>query len=319
VIGRLAEVRRDFLGINRRNHDYLFRWNRRDRFQLVDDKIACKAVLETHDVPTPAILDRCDAQWQIAALRARLAARREFVLKPARGAGGGGIMVIVDRVDDAFVKASGVHVAWPDMAAHIADILAGVFSLSSREDSLLVEERVVPEPVTAGLVVGGVADLRVLVLRGVPVLAMLRLPTRRSDGRANLHVGGVGVGVDLDTGRTTWGISGRVEVETHPDLGIALAGVQLPDWDHALELATRAADAVGLGFLGVDVVFDAPRGPLVLELNARPGLAIQLANRLGLRPLLEHVRDADIPADAAARVAMGRRLYRDAVAPGPKL
>ncbi len=319
MIARLAEVRRDFLGINRRNHDYLFRWNRRDRFHLVDDKIACKAVLEAHGVPTPTILDRCDAQWQIAALRTRLAERREFVLKPARGAGGGGIMVVVDRVDDTFVKASGLRVAWRDMAAHIADILAGVFSLSSREDSLLVEERVVPEPVTAGLVVGGVADLRVLVLRGVPILAMLRLPTRRSDGRANLHVGGVGVGVDLDTGRTTFGIAGRVEVTTHPDLGSTLAGVQLPAWDDALALATRAADAAGLGFLGVDIVFDARRGPLVLELNARPGLAIQLANRRGLRPLLEQVRDADIPDDVAARVAMGRRLYRDAVAPGPKL
>lgn len=319
MIGRLAAVRRNVLGINRRNHDYLFRWNRRDRFHLVDDKIACKTILDTHGVPTPAILDRCDAQWQIAALRARLMARRDFVLKPARGAGGGGIMVIVDRVDDVFVKASGLRVAWRDMAAHVADILAGVFSLSSREDSLLVEERVVPDPVTAGLVVGGVADLRVLVLRGVPILAMLRLPTRRSDGRANLHVGGIGVGVDLESGCTTYGIAGHVAVTTHPDLGSALAGVQLPAWDQTLSLATRAADAVGLGFLGVDVVFDARRGPLVLELNARPGLAIQLANRCGLRPLLEHVRDADVPADVAARVAMGRRLYRDAVAPGPKL
>jgi alpha-L-glutamate ligase-like protein len=319
MIGRLGRIRREFLGINRRNHDYLFRWNRRDRWRLVDDKIACKVALETHGVPVPPVLDRCDAQWEIAALGGRLAAHRDFVLKPARGTGGGGIMIVVDRDGDAFVKASGVRLGWPYVAAHVADILAGVFSLSTREDSLLVEGRVVPEPVTAALAFGGVADLRVLLLRGVPVLAMLRLPTRRSDGRANLHVGGVGVGVSLDEGRTTFGISGRAAIDVHPDLEVPLGGVALPCWDEALRLATRAADAVGLGFIGVDIVFDERRGPLVLELNARPGLAIQLANRRGLRPLLERVESATVPADVDGRIALGRRLYRDAVAPGAKL
>ncbi len=319
MIATLARIRRDVLGINRRNHDYLFRWNRRDRWRLVDDKIACKAALQAHGVPVPPVLDRCDAQWEIAGLGARLAAHRDFVLKPARGTGGGGIMIVVDRDGDAFVKASGVRLGWPYVAAHVADILAGVFSLSTREDSLLVEGRVVPEPVTGALAVGGVADLRVLMLRGVPILAMLRLPTRRSDGRANLHVGGVGVGVALDEGRTTWGISGRAAIDVHPDLAVPLGGVALPCWDEALRLATRAADAVGLGFLGVDIVFDERRGPLVLELNARPGLAIQLANRRGLRPLLERVASATLPADVDGRIALGRRLYREAVAPGAKL
>lgn len=319
MIASLARIRREFLGINRRNHDYLFRWNRRDRWRLVDDKLACKVALERHGIPVPPVLDRCDAQWEIAGLGARLAGHREFVLKPARGTGGGGIMIVVDRDGDAFVKASGVRLGWAHVAAHVADILAGVFSLSTRDDSLLVEGRVVPEPITGALAVGGVADLRVLVLRGIPVLAMLRLPTRRSDGRANLHVGGVGVGVSLDDGRTTWGISGRATIDVHPDLGVSLGGVTLPCWDEALRLATRAADAVGLGFLGVDIVFDDRRGPLVLELNARPGLAIQLANRRGLRPLLERVVAAAVPADVEGRIALGRRLYRDAVAPGAKL
>jgi alpha-L-glutamate ligase-like protein len=228
-------------------------------------------------------------------------------------------MIIVERDEDAFVKASGARLGWRHVAAHVGDILAGVFSLSTREDSLLVETRVVPEPVTAAIAFGGVADLRVVLLRGVPLLAMLRLPTRRSDGRANLHVGGVGVGVALDDGHTTFGISGRASIDTHPDLGVPLGGVRLPAWDEALRLATRAADAVGLGFLGVDVVFDERRGPLVLELNARPGLAIQHANRCGLRPLLEHVERAVIPGDVDARIALGRRLYREAVAPGAKL
>jgi len=37
-----------------------------------------------------------------------------------------------------------------------------------------------------------------------------------------------------------------------------------------------------MGYLGVDIVLDAQAGPLMLELNARPGLNIQIANQEGL-------------------------------------
>ncbi len=233
------------------------------------------------------------------------------MLKPARGAGGGGILVIVGRRGDAFVKGSGATLGWPALATHAADVLAGVYSLTTQEDALLVEGLIVPAPELRPLSVGGVPDLRILVFRGVPIMAMLRLPTRRSDGRANLHLGGIGVGVDLDAGRTTFGLAGRKVIARHPDVDLPLGGLTLPDWDATLLLATRAADTVGLGFVGVDVVLDAHRGPLVLELNARPGLAIQQANRRGLRPLLAAVAAATIPPNASGRVALGRALARD--------
>jgi len=156
-----------------------------------------------------------------------------------------------------------------------------------------------------------VPDIRVLVFRGVPVLAMVRLPTRRSDGRANLHLGGVGVGVDLTTGRMTFGVRGGRPVSDHPDLGRPLSGIEVPAWHDVLSLAVRAADAVRLGFLGVDVVLDRRRGPLVLELNARPGLGIQLANRRGLRPLLERLAAQSVPGEVCARVALGQALAYD--------
>ena len=147
-----------------------------------------------------------------------------------------------------------------------------------------------------------------LVFRGVPVLAMLRLPTRRSDGRANLHLGGIGVGIDLARGETTSAVAGRRPLTVHPDLGRPLGGVMLPAWDEILRLAVQASDAVELGLVGVDLVVDLRRGPLVLELNARPGLTIQVANRRGLRPLLDTVAAMDVPAGLAERVALGRRL-----------
>ncbi|MDX5335526.1 MAG: alpha-L-glutamate ligase-like protein, partial [Marinobacter sp.] len=47
--------------------------------------------------------------------------------------------------------------------------------------------------------------------------------------------------------------------------------------------------ATGLGYMGVDLVVDAYKGPLLLELNARPGLAIQMANGEGLLPRLRNI------------------------------
>lgn len=308
MIGALARLPDTVIGINRRNHDYLFRFNRRDRFALVDDKIATKECLAAHDVPHPPLLDTCDAPWRLRELGVRLGAHATFAMKPARGAGGGGIVVVVGSQDGRFQTAGGRELRWPALSAHAADILAGVYSMAAREDRVLVEALVVSDPVLGALSYRGVPDIRVVLLRGVPLLAMLRLPTRRSDGRANLHLGGVGVGVHLVSGRTTTAISGRRAITTHPDLDVPLAGTVVPSWGDALRIAVHAADAVGLGFVGVDLVLDAARGPLVLELNARPGLAIQLANRRGMRPLLEHVAQGVVPASPDARIALGRAL-----------
>jgi alpha-L-glutamate ligase-like protein len=155
----------------------------------------------------------------------------------------------------------------------------------------------------------GVPDVRVLVFRGVPVQAMVRLPTRASDGRANLHMGGMGVGVHLGLGITTHGILGGRPTPRHPDLGCDVEGRPVPQWEGLLRIAARCHDAVPLGYLGVDIVLDATLGPLVLELNARPGLTIQLANRRGLRPRMEALAALD-PTNLGVdeRVALGREL-----------
>src|SRR6185369_9726542 len=150
-------------------------------------------------------------------LHALLAGRDEFVAKPARGAGGGGVLVIAGRRGTRLVKASGAEIAHADLESHCADILAGAFSLTPHADEVLIEYRIRNDPVLAAISYRGVPDIRVLVFRGVPIQAMLRLPTRVSDGRANLHMGGMAVGVDLASGVTTHGaIRGRPS-SMHPD------------------------------------------------------------------------------------------------------
>ncbi len=182
-----------------------------------------------------------------------------------------------------------------DLRFHAAEILSGLFSLGGQPDEVLVEECLEVHPRFAELSGSGVPDVRVLIYRGVPVMAMMRLPTRRSGGRANLHQGAVGVGIHLSTGRCERALWKRGFITHHPDTEKPLLDTEVPQFPLLLEVAVRAAAQTELQYLGVDLVVDATRGPLVLELNARPGLSIQLANGKGLLPRLRAVDRASQP------------------------
>ena len=68
-----------------------------------------------------------------------------------------------------------------------------------------------------------------------------------------------------------------------------------------------------LGYIGVDFVVDPILGPLILELNARPGLNIQLANREGLLPRLNLIDSFAIPSESCSweeRLAFSRKMLQ---------
>src|SRR5207245_8174788 len=121
----------------------------------------------------------------------------------------------------------------------------------------------------------------------------LRLPTEASNGRANLHQGGLGVGVELSSGITHHAVQKNRLVDCHPDTGMPVLGLKVPHWRAVLDMARRVAEAIELGYLGVDIVVDAEAGPMLLEANARPGLAIQIANGRGLAPRLRAIYARD--------------------------
>jgi alpha-L-glutamate ligase-like protein len=308
----LRRVRREALGMNRRNLEFLVPYNPPALFAVVDYKPGTKRRLVAAGIPVPATYAELTRQWDLRRLDAILGGRTAFVVKPARGAGGGGVVVVAERTGDAFVKASGAVVSRVDLAAHCSDILAGAYATSTHSDEVLIEYRVQAEPVLGAISYRGVPDVRVLVFRGVPVQAMIRLPTRASDGRANLHMGGMAVGIDLVTGVTTHGVLRGRPTTRHPDLHCDVGGQQIPQWDAMLSMAARCYDAIPLGYLGVDLVLDAELGPLVLELNARSGLTIQLANRQGLRASMEALVAADLEGCSLdERLALGRRIAGD--------
>jgi alpha-L-glutamate ligase-like protein len=310
TVETLRRFRRDVLGLNRRNQDYVFRHNTRTLFHLVDDKIGTKAALASAGLPVPKSFAVFEVQWDLRRLGWALRRLVDFVMKPARGSGGGGVLSITGREGERFLKGSGATLSQADLEDHASDILAGAYARNQRQDEAIVEYRIRPDTVVGGMSYGGVADFRFLVFQGVPVLAMMRLPTKQSDGRANLHMGGLGVGIELATGVTTGAFGGGGPIERHPDLGTALLGVSLPHWEEMLDIAARCHEAIPLGYFGADLVLDAERGPMVLEINARPGLGIQLANRRGLRPVLEAV-EAARPARLSVRerIALGKEIF----------
>ena len=126
---------------------------------------------------------------------------------------------------------------------------------------------------------------------GVPLMAMTRLPTLQSQGRGNLHQGAVGVGLRIKDGSVAGAIQNNKVILKHPDVEDSLFDLKIPNWKEVLNLSSKCSNLVNINYLGVDIVIDPIKGPMLLEMNARPGLSIQLANKAGLIPRLKLVQN----------------------------
>ena len=274
----------EVVGINRRNLLLIYPHNPRRLYPLADDKLLAKEHFAAAEVPTPRTLAVCDGLYAVPRTVEALRDEAHLVVKPASGSGGGGILVLGERLGSGrWRRAGGGEVNAFELQRHLANIVFGVHS-NQLEDRAFVERRVQPHPFFAELWADGLCDVRVITLKGTPILSMVRVPTAESGGRANLHQGGLGIAVDLQTGRTLRALHHGEPVERHPETGRPLVGLQVPCWEDIVAVARRAAAAVPLGYLGVDVVVDETHGPLVLEINVRPGLEIQNVHRAGLWP-----------------------------------
>ncbi len=283
MISALRDLRRlGVLGINRRNIEFIRRYNPRRLYPRVDDKLQTKELAIGAGLPVPELFAVLSTQHDIRELPALIGDRDQFVLKPAHGSGGNGVLVIKGRRGDTFYKSSGAPISGGELSHHLSNVLSGLYSLAGQRDRVMIEYCVQTAEALAPVSYRGVPDIRLIVFQGYPVMAMVRLPTRLSDGRANLHQGAVGVGVDLSTGTTLGGVLHNRCVAEHPDTGLRLSGMVIPAWDQILQMSAKGHDITGLGYLGIDIVIDRNLGPLILELNARPGLSVQIANEAGL-------------------------------------
>lgn len=306
-----ALKRKGVLAVNRRNADYTLMHNLRRLYPLVDDKLKTKRLAVEHGIAVPELYGVIEVEGQVRKLKELLGQHEDFVIKPSHGSGGEGILVITGRMHERYRKADGTVLTQEELDYHVFSVLAGLYSLGGVQDTALIEYRVNFHPVFESITYQGVPDIRIIVFLGVPVMSMVRLPTRMSDGKANLHQGALGAGVDLAEGRTLTAVWGNETVSEHPDTGESVEGLQIPFWPTLLELAAKCYEITGLGYQGVDIVLDRDKGPLILELNARPGLNIQIANGCGLVPRLELVeREHKNLGTLSERVEFARKHFR---------
>lgn len=285
LVNRGTQAGQFVMGINRRNADYVYPLNPRCHFPLADDKILAKQILADAGVPVPLSLGVVRGFFEVSRWSDWLSCRGDGVVKPSRGKGGSGVMVIQPGSDGA----GDPRFLAPALRGHFGDILSGVFS-GGVSDVAMIEERLIPHPGLARLWGPNLVDIRIILHRGEAIQAMLRVPTAASRGRSNLHAGGLGIAVGLSDGRTGGGFLAGRPVTEHPDTGGRLFGMQVPDWPLVIEIADRVSKGLPLGYLGVDIALDGARGPTVLEVNVRPGLEIQNVNDCGLISAMANLR-----------------------------
>jgi len=276
------------LGINARNLLYIRPYNPKKAIKLADDKLKTKQFLAARGIPVPKTygiirtwseLDKFDFN----------SLPHSFVIKPNNGFGGEGIIPIVNKRDNYWVTIEGKKITREEIKDHIKDILDGMFSISNIADTAFFEQYIISDDTLGKYSYQGLPDLRIVVHNLIPVMAMLRLPTKESGGKANLHQGAVSVGIDIAKGETTFiAYKNKIINELPNELG-EINKLKIPFWDNILFIASKTQLITNLGYLAADIAIDKHTGPVLIEINARAGLGVQIANLAPLRKRLEKV------------------------------
>ncbi|KKR06391.1 MAG: Alpha-L-glutamate ligase-related protein [candidate division WS6 bacterium GW2011_GWF2_39_15] len=306
TISEFIRLNKEVLGVNKRNEDFIRPLNPRSAKIIADNKIITKRVLAKVGINSAELYKVVRTRKQLQFLDWD-SLPKSFVLKPNQGTGGNGIIVFYGKKKGKYewIRPNGTTMTKGDIILHIENILDGRFSMGNRRDVAIIEERIKTDSTLKPYTYKGVPDVRVIVFNRIPVMAMLRLPTKRSNGTANLHSGAICVGIDIASGITRAGMylkkSPIIEdtytnTDTTLDLenNLPLIGLQIPFWNDILDIAVKSQEVSGLGYLGADIAIDRDKGPLVIEINARPGLGIQVANKIGLKKRLEQVKEIEI-------------------------
>jgi alpha-L-glutamate ligase-like protein len=309
------------IGMNQRNFGLIARYNPRRLYPLVDDKLKTKLLAQKAAITVPKLLGTLHYQHDVKLLGEILRPHAQFVIKPVKGSGGKGILVIIEHDHHLYYKPSGDAIQLTDIERHVSNILSGLHSLGGKPDTVMIESLIQLDPVFSGYSYEGIPDIRIIVFRGYPIMAMLRLTTHASDGKANLHQGAVGVGIDMGTGKALHAVQHGESVSYHPDTRKTFSELVIPHWDKLLQLAAACYEMTGLGYLGADLVLDRDQGPMIIELNARPGLSIQVANYAGLAPRIAVIEAiVSIDPDPILRAAFSKRQFStDSTTHSPRL
>ncbi len=295
------------LGMNARNFLFIRKYNSPSSKRIADNKLRTKRLLIGNKIPTTRLLKAFNSREAIREFSWDLP-ESGFVVKPARGYGGEGILVFTNWKNGKGRTVSGKRYNIQQLESHIFDIFEGVYSLQDLPDTAYIEEAVFPHRFFKKYVPAGLADIRIVLFNKIPLMAMLRLPTWESKGTANLHLGAVGIGIDIRSGITHHAVIKGKSINKIPDTSYKIRGIKIPYWNEILTLASKTQEVSGLGYMGIDIVLDDQKGPLVLEINSRPGLEIQNANLDSLRSRIERIENVKV-ANTERAVELAKTLF----------
>jgi len=303
-----GEARTKILGMNARNLLYIKPSNTKKATQLADDKLGHMKLLSKNGYPVPKIYQEFYTPEDVEVFDWETLPN-SFVIKPAHGFGGEGIIVVFGKRKKGWIRTDGNLVDVDRMRIQCLDILDGSYSMHNLPDVAFIEQKVVTHKAFRKYTYKGTPDVRIICYNLVPVMAMLRVPTAESDGRANIHAGALAIGIEISSGITTHAIYRNHIIHRLPsNPKLKLHGLKVPYWDDILKMSSEIQKLTGLGYMGIDFALDQKDGPMILELNARPGLSIQNANLAPLRERLERV--AGLKVNIAEKgVRVGKELF----------
>ncbi len=293
------------LGMNARNLNYIMKYNDSNSKKFADDKLFTKQFLESRDIGVAKLYHLIKNYKQLTEDFFN-SLPETFVIKPNRGFAGAGILVLQKKKQGLWKTISGKSYNKELLYMHCIDILEGKYSISGTRDDIIFEEKLDPHSAFRTLTNSGLPDVRVIVFNLIPVMAMLRVPTNESDGKANMELGAIGMGVDIGTGKTNGAALKSKIIKKLPN-GESATGFQVPFWDDILFQVSKIQQVTNIGFMGVDLVIT-QSGIKVLEVNARPGLKIQLANSIALKSRLEIVGALKV-VSAEEGVGFAKKLF----------
>lgn len=290
-------LKKGVLGMNARNLLYIDVYNQKEKRFFAKDKIAVKKYLGSRDIPIPRTLDIfppkrgsytfSDTYWEKFE-------KKGFVIKPNTGSTGTGITVIVDydREKDRWIRVDGKLLTTNDLSREVVKIWMGMYSNEGKSDTVLIEDRVISHKfIDEVFNPTGLPDIRVVVRNMIPIMAMLRIPTVDSQGKANLDKGAYAIAVDIATGQCLRAYRNGEFVYKINNYDIR--DFVVPFWDDVLYLASKLQKITNIGYLACDFVIT-DSGPIMLEINGRGGLKIQIPNKIGLESRLNLVKSIKV-------------------------
>ena len=181
--------------MNARNLSYIKKYNDSTAILLADNKLKTKKYFSKLGVPFAKTFFEIHDRETLKDFSFESIKAESFVLKPNKGSKGKGILIIERRGKQLF--SDGKLLEADMLFRHMRDILDGAYSISGFQDSIIIEERLLPHHDFQDFCTYGLADIRIIVFNYVPVAAMVRIPSVNSSGKANIDQGGIGMGIDI--------------------------------------------------------------------------------------------------------------------------